>query len=204
MILWLFNRFKSATSSSILFLVYRIRPHLSTTTHPAHTPSILTSPAPETPLKRLIYRSNFCLMRIILKPTIPCAAMASSHCRQGLSGLEGLRRGHHLQACDLQGPARQHRAVPQRRAAHAGGATRHPHLPHQRWLHCGTHLPADPAPALHHRPHRPAVPCGRIVLKIPKCTCFSISGNAAELYLTLKKGRTDNHCPCSDCRSCPV
>ena len=97
-------------------------------------------------------------------------------------------------------PARQHRAVPQRRAAYTGGAARHSHLPHQRWLHCGAHLPADPAPALHHRPHRPAVPCGRIVLKMPKCTCFSISGNAAELYLTLKKGRTDTHCPCSGCR----
>ena len=159
MILWLFNRFKSATSSSILFLVYRIRPHLSTTTHPAHTPSILTSPAPETPLKRLIYRSNFCLMRIILKPTIPCAAMASSHCRQGLSGLEGLRCGHHLSAGDVQGAAGQHRAVPQRGAAHAGGAAPHFGIPHQRRLHRGAHQPADPDGGLHHRPHGTAV-CG--------------------------------------------
>ena len=50
-----------------------------------------------------------------------------------------------------------------------------------------TVVPADPAPALHHRPHRSAVPCGRIVLKMPKCTCFSISGNAAELDLPSKR-----------------
>lgn len=70
----------SASSSSILFLVYRIRPHLSTT-HPAHAPSNLTSPVPETSSKHLIYRSNFWLMRTAANPTSPCAATASSPCR---------------------------------------------------------------------------------------------------------------------------
>ena len=99
-------------------------------------------------------------MRTILKPAIPCAAMASSHCRQGLPGLEGLRRRDHLQAGDLQGTAGEHRAVPQRRAPHAGGPPRHSQLPHQRRLHRRSHLPTDPASPLHHRPHRAAVPGG--------------------------------------------
>ena len=37
----------------------------------AHTPSNLTSPAPEPPLKYPIYRSIFCLMRITSKPANP-------------------------------------------------------------------------------------------------------------------------------------
>lgn len=56
--------------------------------------------------------------------------------------------------------SRQHRAVPQRRPPHTGGAARYPHLPHQRRLHRPPHLPAHPPPALHHRPRRPTVSGG--------------------------------------------
>ena len=127
---------------------------------PAHAPSYLTSPVPETPLKHPIYRSIFCLMRTAAKPASPCATTASSPFRCGFPGLEGLRRGYHLPAGDQPGAAGQHRAVPQRRAAHAGGPARHPHLSHQRRLHRGAHQPTHPPPALHHRPHRPPVPGG--------------------------------------------
>ena len=95
-------------------------PHLSTSSTLAHAPSILTSPVPEPPAKHPIYRSKFCLMRVTVKPANPCAATASSHCRQGFSRLEGLRRRYHLPASHLQGAAGEHRAVPQRGKAHAG------------------------------------------------------------------------------------
>lgn len=99
-------------------------------------------------------------MRTAAKPTIPCAAMASSHCRQGLLGLEGLRRGYDMQARNIQGAAGEHRAVPQRCAAHAGGPACHPRLPDQRRVYRCAHQSADPRSALHHRPHRPAIPGG--------------------------------------------
>ena len=78
----------------------------------------------------------------------------------GLPGLEGLRCGDDMQAGDIQGAAGEHRAVPQRRAAHAGGAAHHPQLSYQRRLHRCAHQSADPRCALHHRPHRAAIPGG--------------------------------------------
>ena len=65
-----------------------------------------------------------------------------------------------MQAGDVQGAAGEHRAVPQCRAAHAGGAAHHPQLSYQRRLHRCAHQPADPRCALHHRPHRAAIPGG--------------------------------------------
>ncbi len=142
------------------FLVYRIRPHLSTSSTLAHTPSILTSPVPETPAKRPIYRSNFCLMRVAVKPAIPCAATASSHCRQGFPRLEGLRCRHHLPAGNVQGAARQYRSVPQCRPPYAGGTAANSGVSYQRGLHRAAHQPADPDGGLHHRPHGAAIPGG--------------------------------------------
>ncbi len=65
-----------------------------------------------------------------------------------------------MQARNIQGAAGEHRAVPQRCAAHAGGPACHPRLPDQRRVYRCTHQSADPRSALHHRPHRPAIPGG--------------------------------------------
>ena len=65
-----------------------------------------------------------------------------------------------MQARNIQGAAGEHRAVPQRRAAYAGGAAPNPVISYQRGLHRGAHQPADPDGGLHHRPHRPAIPGG--------------------------------------------
>lgn len=47
----------------------------------AHTPSNLTSSAPETSLKHPIYRSNFWLMRTTANPEEACSTTALSHFR---------------------------------------------------------------------------------------------------------------------------
>lgn len=65
-----------------------------------------------------------------------------------------------MQARNIQGAAGEHRAVPQRCAAHAGGPACHPRLPDQRRVYRCAHQSADPRSALHHRPHRPAIPGG--------------------------------------------
>ncbi len=57
--------------------------------HFAHTPSILTSPAPEMPVKHLIYRSNFWLMRTAAKTANPCGTTALSHFRSLHIPLDG-------------------------------------------------------------------------------------------------------------------
>ena len=135
-------------------------PHLSTSSTLAHTPSLLTSPAPEPPAKHPIYRSIFRPMRTAAKPAIPYTTTTSSPCQQGFPRLEGLRRRHHLPASHLQGAGRQHCAVPQRGTPHTGGAAAYSGISHQRRLHRAAHQSADPDGGLYHRPHRTAVPGG--------------------------------------------
>ena len=65
-----------------------------------------------------------------------------------------------MQARNIQGAAGEHRAVPQRRPAHAGGPALGAGAHDPGGLYRGAHRPADLLGELHHRPHRPAIPGG--------------------------------------------
>ena len=58
--------------------------------HFAHTPSILTSPAPETPVKHPVCRSIFWLRRTTANPEEACSTTALSHFRLLHLPLDGL------------------------------------------------------------------------------------------------------------------
>ena len=107
----------------------------------------------------------------------------------GQPGLEGLRRRHDLQPGHLAGSAGEHRAVPQRRAAHAGGPAPDFGHPHQRRLHGGAHLPADLHRGVHHRPHGPPV-CrgGRREAGCINDTSSSHTAGGCVVFLLVKRG----------------
>ncbi len=103
-------------------------------------------------------------------------------CMRRQSGLERSVRRRDHPAGHLQGTARLHCFVSQRRPAHPRGSAHHHTDASSGGLHLCPHLPNHPPRSIHHRPHRPSVsfrdirPFSRLVKRFG--VEYTDSGNA--------------------------